>query len=505
MSAKKNMDQNISDPKTLREAQQRKAEKRSNLMYGTIAVIFVLVAIVCIVWKSNVIPKTATAATVNGEKYTAAEVNFYYKSTIQNFYNQNYYLISYLGLDLSGNLREQTYAEDKSWFDFFLEQAMNQMADIQALNDAAAKEGFTWNDELQAQLDESLESMKSTASSYGYTTKQYLSMTFGSTMTEKIYTEQMKRAILAEAYSQQYQDSLTYSESDLSSAYAEDPNSYDYVSYEFIRVNGAASSTDDDGNEIEVTDAMRTEAMAAAKQLANDLYDSYKSGESLETLADSDDKAYYSSEEQGSWSDTVLMNWLFDSARKAGNAAVLEDEDSTCYYVAVFHERGREETNTINVRHILIQPETGELSEGDEGYEDEQTQLKADAKQKAEDLLAQWKAGDATEDSFAQLANENSSDGGSNTNGGLYEQVAPGDMVTEFNDWCFDASRKSGDTGIVETTYGYHVMYFVGTDLPYWQVQVRDALVENDYTAWYTEKTDGYTAEQSSFGVQFVG
>ena len=77
--------------------------------------------------------------------------------------------------------------------------------------------------------------------------------------------------------------------------------------------------------------------------------------------------------------------------------------------------------------------------------------------------------------------------------------------MTEFNDWCFDASRKSGDTGIVETTYGYHVIYFVGTDLPYWQVQVRDALVENDYTAWYTEKTDGYTAEQSSFGVQFVG
>ena len=208
MSAKKNLDQKISDPKTLREAQQRKAEKRSNLMYGTIAVVFVLVAIVCIVWKSNVIPKTATAATVNGEKYTAAEVNFYYKSSIQNFYNQNSYLISYLGLDLSGDLRKQTYAEGKSWFDFFMDQAMKQMADVQALNDAAAKDGFTWNDELQAQLDTSMESLKSAASSYGYTTKQYLSMAFGSTMTEKIYTEQMKRAILAEAYSQQYQDSL---------------------------------------------------------------------------------------------------------------------------------------------------------------------------------------------------------------------------------------------------------------------------------------------------------
>ena len=34
-------------------------------------------------------------------------------------------------------------------------------------------------------------------------------------------------------------------------------------------------------------------------------------------------------------------------------------------------------------------------------------------------------------------------------------------MVEEFNDWCFDAARKPGDTGIVETPYGYHVMYFV--------------------------------------------
>jgi hypothetical protein len=34
-------------------------------------------------------------------------------------------------------------------------------------------------------------------------------------------------------------------------------------------------------------------------------------------------------------------------------------------------------------------------------------------------------------------------------------------MVAEFENWCFDESRKPGDTGIVQTTYGYHVMYFV--------------------------------------------
>ena len=46
--------------------------------------------------------------------------------------------------------------------------------------------------------------------------------------------------------------------------------------------------------------------------------------------------------------------------------------------------------------------------------------------------------------------------------GGLYTRVTKGWAVEAFNDWCFDASRKDGDTGVVDTTYGSHVMYFVG-------------------------------------------
>ena len=68
---------------------------------------------------------------------------------------------------------------------------------------------------------------------------------------------------------------------------------------------------------------------------------------------------------------------------------------------------------------------------------------KAEAEQKAQDILDEWKAGAATEDSFAELANEYSEDPGSNTTGGLYEQVYQGQMVTEFNDWCFDPARQS--------------------------------------------------------------
>ena len=67
-------------------------------------------------------------------------------------------------------------------------------------------------------------------------------------------------------------------------------------------------------------------------------------------------------------------------------------------------------------------------------------------------------------------------------------------MVTEFNDWCFDASRTAGDTGIVETTYGYHVMYFSGTtDQTYRDYLITNDLVSADMETWYNALLESYT------------
>ena len=328
-------------------------------------------------------------------------------------------------------------------------------------------------------------------------------MIYGSTMTEKVYQEQLKRSLLAQYYSQDHQDNLTYTEDELTAAYNEDPNAYDQVSYQYVRISGAAATTDEDGNEIEVTDEMTAQAMADAKATADQLYADWQAGGDLEQLAD-DAGLSVTSAEAGTYSDSVVMNWLFDSARQAGDTAVLEDTDGSAYYVVGFNER-LHDYHPINVRHILIQPEDSELSSDDEGYEADVEAKDAEAKQKAEDLLAQWKAGEATEDSVAELAKENSTDSNA-AQGGLYEDVTLGTMVSEFEDWCFDPARQSGDTGIVKTTYGYHIMYFVGTaPETYWELQVTNALKSDDMATWSEEKVEGYTAEQSSFGMRFVG
>ena len=129
---------------------------------------------------------------------------------------------------------------------------------------------------------------------------------------------------------------------------------------------------------------------------------------------------------------------------------------------------------------------------------------RADAKAKAEELYAQWQSGAATEDSFADLARENSADGNA-AEGGIYTEVYQGQMVPTFNDWCFDASRQPGDSGIVETDYGYHIMYFVGQSTPYWKVQVRDNLTNTEMNEWYMGFTQDHTIEKNDSGMKYVG
>ena len=128
----------------------------------------------------------------------------------------------------------------------------------------------------------------------------------------------------------------------------------------------------------------------------------------------------------------------------------------------------KDDTKMIDVRHILIQPAAVELKTDDEGYEAAVKTADDEAKQRADEVYQLWLDGEQTEEHFIELAKEHSADG-SASKGGLYEEVYPGQMVTEFNDWCFDASRTPGDTAIVKTRYGYHIMYFVGRcDETYW-------------------------------------
>ena len=139
------------------------------------------------------------------------------------------------------------------------------------------------------------------------------------------------------------------------------------------------------------------------------------------------------------------------------------DEEVNAYYTeneAALVEQGYVKgEQLVDVRHILIEPEGGTTDENNQTtYTDAEMEA---CRAEAQKVLDTWLAGEATQESFAALATELTDDTYSAPAGGLYEDVYKGQMLQEFEAWCFDETRKPGDYGLVQTVHGYHIMYFV--------------------------------------------
>lgn len=485
------------DPKAARAAEQQAAEKKAKILYTTLAVVFVVVAVFLVVYNSGILQRNRTAVTIDGEKYTAADVSYYYGAAYQSFLNSYGSYASLFGLDTSVSLKSQGAwgGTEQTWDEYFKDQAVENMKFVHAAVKAAEAEGMTLSDEDMETFNSTVEQMKSQAASAGYSYKSYLTAIYGSVMTTSVYEKNLKDNLLASKYATAYYEGLSFTGDEIQAYYEENKNTYDLVDGAYVAVSGTPETkTDDDGNTIEATDEEKAEAMEAAKETAEAILAAYEDGGDLEALAE-EYGATYTGDTELTYSSGVSGDWLFDEARKAGDTEVLEDESGSRYYVAVFNSRQRDETPSYNVRHILVTEDNLELAEDEEATDE----LIA---AKAQEILDSW---DGTEDGFAALANEYSQDTGSNTNGGLYEDVAKGAMVTNFNDWCYEDGRKAGDTGIVSSTYGQHIMYFVGYgDTEYWYYACNNKMISEAYSEWQTELTDSVTAEVQS-GMNSVG
>ena len=342
------------------------------------------------------------------------------------------------------------------------------------------------------------------------------------------------RVLRYSAYADAYQDSLTYSDSELEEAYGADRNTYDHVSYEVVSFSGAAeSTTDDEGNTVEPTEEERTAALQAAKAqadrfaaLVEEAAD--KEAEFIKLAPDyvtESRKANYEEDPDYSLAEGInggtlssnamyygltYATWLMEDGRKAGDVTVVES--SSGYYVVLFLDRYLEEGNTANIRHILVKAELTQEDDAstedvDESRIPSQEALDA-AKTEIDSLLAQWEGGAKTAESFGALALEHSDDSGSASNGGLISAITPySNYVDTFTDWALDPARKVGDTELVQNTgssvQGWHVMYLAAQGDPYWMMEAQSVLSKEAQESWLTERTDSVSAVDGS-GLKYV-
>ena len=199
--------------------------------------------------------------------------------------------------------------------------------------------------------------------------------------------------------------------------------------------------------------------------------------------------------------DPAIGKWLLEEGRKEGDIGMVPmyaldeegeaTEEITGYTVVIFGSEDIQDGKTVSVRHVLISFEGGTEDEetGSMVYSEKE---KNAAKKEADKILNEWLAGEKTEESFGELAKKYTDDSNACL-GGLYDMIYEGWAVESFDKWCFDSSRKPGDTGMVETEYGYHVIYFVDEN----EEDYRDYLIINDLRTaeseeWYNEHRDTY-------------
>ena len=135
----------------------------------------------------------------------------------------------------------------------------------------------------------------------------------------------------------------------------------------------------------------------------------------------------------------------------------------------------KEAGKVVDVRHILLTPENG--TTGEDGYPTYAEEDWAACEAEAQKIYNEWLAGDKSEQSFADFAVKYSQDGNA-AQGGIYEGVPQGYMVESFDAWCFDEARQPGNHGVVKTQYGYHIMYFVGSEELWYAAAESDLLNE---------------------------
>ena len=519
--------------KNAKDMQKKNATKKvvKKVVSIVLAVAIVLGAVAVALNYYGVWDRTLRAGYVGTEdKFSMAEYEYHYWATYNTLLNEisNQYStgVSYnydttLPPDKQTSTAEDEEGNPISWVEFIRKQTLDDIKRYNIYYNEAVKMGLgelTAADEKQ--IDETVESLREQASGSStegstqpkYTLNAYLRLNFGEYMNESFLRKIMEKEIIAQKYLEERLKEIaaSYDQKDIDAEYNKDKTSYDLVNirlYEFAKTTLTAETGESDASlekrQKEADEKVKKDADAFLAAVTNEetflakAKDLNKDNAEYDADSATNGSSLLKSEVSGISSD--LAEWAFKADTKVNDKKIFASSDDSTYYVALLTAKPYQ-TETISVRHILFSNSDAET--GEKLSDDEIAQKEKDAKA----VLDEWSKGDKTEDSFAALATEHTEDTGSAQTGGLYENVRPGQMVAEFNDWCFDKNRKAGDTAIVETDYGYHVMYFVANDGKYYDATIRNSKAEIDLQAELDElfESDEYKISYGPRTVEYA-
>ncbi len=459
-----------------RLAQEKKKKQRTNRIAGIVSAVVVLailggsIAAILHHKKINsndyIIHHTVVANSTNN-KVTKAMMTYFANSTYVNYCTNYKDQLEDLGLDTTRSLREQScaYNNDISWYDYFVNTTQDTVVWMLSFAEQARADGLVLTQEYKDLIEETL----------AVTDPE----SFGDDLTLDDVRACLELYYMAVMQENKVQESNKATDEEIH-AWADANNrallKADYTYYNIPYGEGAYYTAETAKEMADKLLACTTEEefvkLAKEGLLARGVY---ADAETMEKQF----AANYLRNDYAYRADDGFSDWLFHADRKVGDTIKVDRADSgsmTVYFCRAAAARD-ESAATIDVRHILFKEESFDTD--------------AAAKAKAEAVLQEWKDGAATEAFFGELAKKYTEDTNGEA-GGLYEGVMQGQMVETFNDWCFDKTRKPGDTGIVKTDYGYHVMYFVKIGSVSWYNTAKQTIESQNYEAIYKAYQTNY-------------
>ena len=363
-------------------------------------------------------------ATIGKNKLTNAQLQVFYSRVC----------MEYKGEYSSGKPLDEQIYDDKTgltWQQYLLELALNTWKQYRILTDIALNVGYQLPVDYQQSLDTLQESLEEAAKNNGYASVDAL---LSADVCEGCTFEDYKYFLELNYYANQYFEKLTYDyevtqeeieqqfeeSKDLLAENSITKDSGMFVDYRHILVK---AESDPDG--------ITFDQWEACKEKAEEILDQW-----------------------------FLLGPTEENFAKL--AMEKSDDKNTANYGGLNTYIPKGYLTKVDIRHILIMPEGGTKSEDGKTTVYSEAEWE-DCRKKAQEIYDTYLNGERTEENFSLLAMKHSKDGNA-ADGGIYTNVQKGAMVEEFDAWIFDESRQPGDTGLVKTQYGYHVMYFVHRD-----------------------------------------
>lgn len=505
--------ESYSDDRKARLAQSaKKSQKKSEKSKAAAKIVKMVVAIVLavvvaggIVWKvlddTAAIKKNTTVFSLGDDiRVSEVEFTYYYSQYLNNIYSyaQQYAMYGMnIGIDPTKSPDEQNYGTDADGkemllSDYLKNETISALQTYKIIYAEAIKAGYKLTDDEQKSIDDQVEELRNTAAENKYSLNAYLKASYGKGINEKFLRKQLEMQNIVSRYQSDTSKKLTdsYSAADIKAVYDKDHSAYNAVDARTLSF-AIETLTAKDG---ETSEQLAARQKAAAAKVKAEAEAALKSCTSEKAFLEQAKKKNSSTENYDAESATALneaakstitsyvsedaAKWAFDSARKAGDVKLFEvgSDGNVSSYVILYINKGSYAPMASNVRHILISF-TDNASSSSEATDEQ----KKAAKASADKIYKEWQSGAKTEDSFAALAKEKSKDTGSAADGGLISGItSSANYVESFRNWATDSSRKVGDTGIVESEYGYHIMYYSGSDYA-WKSAIRSAKASEDF------------------------